>query len=36
MKHEDEGALTLLGLDAYGIGIVDELACEIREQFSHP
>ena len=35
MEHEDEGALTLLGLDADRVGIVDELAREIREQFGH-
>ena len=35
MEHEDEGALPLLGLDAYRVGIVDELAREIREQLGH-
>ena len=35
MEHEDEGALALLGLDAHGVGIVDELAREIREQLGH-
>ena len=36
MQHEDERALALLGLDAHRLGIVDELAREIREQLGHP
>jgi hypothetical protein len=35
VEHEDERALALLGVDADRVGIVDELAREIREQLGH-
>ena len=35
MEHEDESAVALFGVHAHSVGIVDELAREIREQFGH-
>ena len=35
VQHEDESAVAFLGVHAHGVGIVDELAREIREQFGH-
>src|SRR5207248_4965441 len=35
MEHEHERPVAFLGLDANCVGIVDELACQIREQLGH-
>jgi len=35
VQHEDESIVALLGVHAHRVGVVDELAREVREQFGH-